>query len=62
MQHGTRAYLEEQERIHGRVVHRCPPTGESFFPCCGQSPFTVPQWHRMTTGTSEVTCGKTASE
>lgn len=37
------------------VVHRCPPKGSAFMPCCGRTPFEVPRWHRMTIR-NKVTC------
>jgi hypothetical protein len=38
------------------VVHLKPPANSDRMPCCGQSPFSAPSWHRLTTDPAEVTC------
>lgn len=38
------------------IVHRCPPGSSNMMPCCGQTPFEVPRWHRMTLDAALVTC------
>lgn len=39
-------------------VHACPPGDSGTMPCCGRTPFEVPEWHRMTVDPALVTCGK----
>jgi len=41
---------------HAEVTHRCPASGEYLVPCCGQTPFEVPRWHRLTLDPQMVTC------
>jgi len=39
------------------VVHRTPPDDGLPMPCCGQTPFEVPPWQRMTLDLALVSCG-----
>lgn len=50
-------YLLPDDRVE--VVHKCPPGDSGEMPCCGRTPFEVPQYHRMTIDADEVTCGGT---
>ncbi len=38
------------------TVHQCPVNGSNTMPCCGQSPFGVSQYERMSTDSNLVTC------
>ncbi len=45
-------------RAHeGGEVHRAPPIGTGMFPCCGKTPFEVPETDRMTNDPLLVSCG-----
>lgn len=38
------------------TVHRCPPGDAPVTPCCGRSPFELPDTDRMTEQAHLVTC------
>lgn len=40
------------------TIHACPPRGSGLMPCCGRTPFDVPESDRMTVD-GLVTCGYT---
>lgn len=40
----------------GEVTHRCPPKGEGTTPCCGRTPFELPETDRLTVDDALVTC------
>ena len=43
------------------VVHACPPFASDTMPCCGKSPFEVPQ-DRMTLDLTDVTCSPSTTD
>lgn len=38
------------------IVHASPPDGSGLTPCCGRTPFELPQTDRITRGPGRVTC------
>lgn len=42
--------------VAAEVIHRCPPGWSALTPCCGQTPFELDPWSRMTVEPENVTC------
>jgi hypothetical protein len=38
------------------VTHMCPPDSGGLMPCCGRTPFEVPETDRITATWDLVTC------
>jgi hypothetical protein len=57
--HDADVRRQERERVKaffGEVIHQCPPDGSGLMPCCGRTPFEVPQSNRITLDPTMVTC------
>lgn len=45
-----------EARQANSVIHFCPPYNSGMMPCCGKTPFEVPETDRLSTEFKEATC------